>query len=402
MESHDNNINFLASDPRNTHVFLTNQGLSLLRAEIGAEFFDSLFTNDAISSILEGCTAPDGDETDWRAIPPGPTYEGHFYNYSTGLNYLGHNSPTAMQRFVNYWEEAKGKLKNKDPKWAQTLGRALHYFEDLTAPFHAANDATFWSHLDFDHSEFEKLAEGWHDDCKVDHCDLYGIGISMDLVEFAKVANHMADSVYHRYELTSKKDNWRQGAEEALKDAQMAVAAVLYRFTIEAFVAGRLGDRDFLINWAIGRPASQSSIAPDLPPWIGPSRYVEELDRVGCAAKAVDGDTHGNFFHNTVTHTGLDNKAWWQVDLLVTKKIERIQIYNRTDCCMDRLSNFNVIILNENNREVWKQHEVNNPPLSVLTYSPGGVNGRYVKVQLDGSNYLSLGEVKVFGHRPHP
>jgi hypothetical protein len=387
-------------NPRSTHVFLTNQGLSLLHAEIGDEFFHSLFTNDAIRSVLIGCTAPDGDETDW------PTFQGHFFNYSTGLNYLGHNSPTAMQRFVNYWGEAKAKLKNKDPKWALTLGRALHYFEDMTAPFHAANDATLLSHLDFDHSEFEERAEEWHDDFKVDHCDLYGIGISMDLMEFAKVANHMADSVYHRYELTSKKDKWRQGAEEALKDAQMAVAALLYRFTIEAFKAGWFGDKQFLINLAIGKPAIQSSIDPELPPLIGPSRYVDQLDRFGCAAKAVDGDTDGNLTDNTVSQTGPDNKAWWMVDLLRPYEIKNIEIYDRTHV-ENRLSNFTVKILDENSHEKWSQHESNSKPPRPLSYNPGGVFGQYVVIDMDPElpdayhprfgKKLSLAEVKVLG-----
>jgi hypothetical protein len=31
--------------------------------------------------------------------------------------------------------------------------------------------------------------------------------------------------------------------------------------------------------------------------------------------------------------------AWWQVDLGEEKNINQIIIYNRTDCCADRLSN---------------------------------------------------------------
>jgi hypothetical protein len=36
--------------------------------------------------------------------------------------------------------------------------------------------------------------------------------------------------------------------------------------------------------------------------------------------------------------------AWWQVDLGSQKKISQIIIYNRTDCCVDRLSNYQVSI----------------------------------------------------------
>jgi hypothetical protein len=36
--------------------------------------------------------------------------------------------------------------------------------------------------------------------------------------------------------------------------------------------------------------------------------------------------------------------AWWQVDLGGKKKISQIIIYNRTDCCVDRLSNYQVSV----------------------------------------------------------
>jgi hypothetical protein len=38
---------------------------------------------------------------------------------------------------------------------------------------------------------------------------------------------------------------------------------------------------------------------------------------------------------------------WWQVDLGSQKKINKIIIYNRTDCCAGRLSAYRVSISNE-------------------------------------------------------
>jgi hypothetical protein len=35
--------------------------------------------------------------------------------------------------------------------------------------------------------------------------------------------------------------------------------------------------------------------------------------------------------------------TWWQVDLGNQKNIKKIVIYNRTDCCADRLSNYQVM-----------------------------------------------------------
>jgi hypothetical protein len=39
--------------------------------------------------------------------------------------------------------------------------------------------------------------------------------------------------------------------------------------------------------------------------------------------------------------------AWWQVDLGSKKNISQIIIYNRTDCCANRLSNYQVSISNK-------------------------------------------------------
>jgi hypothetical protein len=39
--------------------------------------------------------------------------------------------------------------------------------------------------------------------------------------------------------------------------------------------------------------------------------------------------------------------AWWQVDLGSKKNIKQIIIYNRTDCCANRLSNYQVSISNK-------------------------------------------------------
>src|SRR6185369_11320867 len=58
------------------------------------------------------------------------------------------------------------------------------------------------------------------------------------------------------------------------------------------------------------------------------------------AGAAVDGNTDGNFFHNSVTATDQDQNAWWQVDLGVSVPISAIAIWNRTDCCGSRLGSY--------------------------------------------------------------
>jgi hypothetical protein len=53
------------------------------------------------------------------------------------------------------------------------------------------------------------------------------------------------------------------------------------------------------------------------------------------------------WYTNSITHTKYEQGAWWQVDLGNQKNIKKIVIYNRTDCCADRLSNYQVSISNK-------------------------------------------------------
>jgi len=71
-------------------------------------------------------------------------------------------------------------------------------------------------------------------------------------------------------------------------------------------------------NLAHNKPTSQSSTA-----WGGDS------------ARAVDGNTDGNYGRNSVTHTADGEQQWWQVDLGGVEAIGHAVLFNRTDCCAD-------------------------------------------------------------------
>lgn len=117
----------------------------------------------------------------------------------------------------------------------------------------------------------------------------------------------------------------------------------------------------------------------------------------GAASKAVDGNTDGNWVNNSVTHTYYDNQAWWQVDLGSLQSIQSIDVWNRTDCCGNRLTNFNVYLLDES-LSVVASANVPGQAGSPTTIQLSGT-ARYVKVQLAGTDYLSLAEVQVWGNR---
>ncbi|MBU1879076.1 MAG: DUF11 domain-containing protein, partial [Chloroflexi bacterium] len=143
-------------------------------------------------------------------------------------------------------------------------------------------------------------------------------------------------------------------------------------------------------NVARGRTATQSST------WSS-----------GTADRAVDGNADGNYSHNSVTATNREQYAWWQVDLSRIQWLDAIQLWNRTDCCGDRLSNFYVFVSDapfaSNNPNtllgdpnVWNYHVTGQGgrPTTVIPNR----TGRYVRVQLVGTNNLSLAEVQVWGH----
>jgi len=142
-------------------------------------------------------------------------------------------------------------------------------------------------------------------------------------------------------------------------------------------------------NLALGKAASQSSNSSSVSP-----------------ALAVDGNTDGNYRNASTTHTLNEAHAWWQVDLGTLNTIQSIRLWNRTDCCSERLSNLHVIVSDVPFGSTDLQTTLNQRGVSdyYFTGTVGkniefniGRTGRYVRIQLAGTNYLSLAEVQVLG-----
>jgi len=92
------------------------------------------------------------------------------------------------------------------------------------------------------------------------------------------------------------------------------------------------------VNVALGRSATQSQTA-----------------HPAVAARAVDGNTDGNFNNNSVNHTQ-GAGPWWEVDLGSAQPIVRIHVFNRTDCCMERINGATVKILDAGRATVWSDN----------------------------------------------
>jgi hypothetical protein len=132
---------------------------------------------------------------------------------------------------------------------------------------------------------------------------------------------------------------------------------------------------------------------------------AESSTEASTASAAIDGNTDGDWYHGSVTHTHYENQPWWMVSLLGTYYIYEINIWNRTDAVPERLSDFNVSVLDSGGNTVWQSNYADPPNPSLHISLPGNIRGDFVKVRLNGSNFLSLAEVQVYGNtspRPYP
>jgi hypothetical protein len=148
------------------------------------------------------------------------------------------------------------------------------------------------------------------------------------------------------------------------------------------------------VNVAQGQPASQSGTF---------------LAKPSVAGLAVDGNTDGILDDCSVAHTDAGPNPWWQVDLGGSFIVSSIVIWNRTDCCGDRLGDYWLFLSDtpftatevpatlQARVATWSSHQTIAPNPSG-TIAVGGAQGRYVRVQLSGTNYLNLAEVQVMGH----
>ncbi|MGB2910024.1 MAG: hypothetical protein WBB55_05540, partial [Anaerolineales bacterium] len=142
----------------------------------------------------------------------------------------------------------------------------------------------------------------------------------------------------------------------------------------------------------------------------------------GEASRGVDGNTDGNYDHQSVTFSN-GPQAWWQVDLGLAAKTYSVQLWNRTDAAPEHLSNFYVFLSEQpfstddfeeilSDPEVWFYHHPDTAGrLTTIPWDeferpvtlPGSEEepevpvGRYLRVQLAGSESLSLAEVQVLG-----
>lgn len=146
-----------------------------------------------------------------------------------------------------------------------------------------------------------------------------------------------------------------------------------------------------------------------------PSRMVarQSSGLAGCPAgscqanNAIDGNPNGAFYGGSLIHTDLDDNSWWEVDLGSVQPVDRLDIWNRTDCCADRLHGFYVFASTTPFDNATFGDLSTRPTsrffarryISTISDNPAAVpvrfNARYVRIQLDHRDYLALAEVQI-------
>ena len=121
-------------------------------------------------------------------------------------------------------------------------------------------------------------------------------------------------------------------------------------------------------NIALGKPTSSTSVHSD---W-------------GHHRRAVDGNTDGNWGSQSVFHSGWPTgPEHWQVDLGDPPQIiDRINIYNRTDCCGYRLNNWLLSIYDKNKNLIWARvyKDAPNPKVTIdIKPSDNDMNNSIIK-----------------------
>ncbi|XP_070604810.1 fucolectin-5-like [Erythrolamprus reginae] len=140
-------------------------------------------------------------------------------------------------------------------------------------------------------------------------------------------------------------------------------------------------------NLALGKRAIQSSTLSN--------------ENGGPPEKAVDGDCNGVLAHGSCAHTNEERNPWWLVDLGGYHRIQQVVLKNRQDCCAERLYKAEVHLgnsLKDNGAANYLCGTVENYDLgAIITISCNGREGRYLSVNIPGTEYLALCEVEAYG-----
>ena len=113
---------------------------------------------------------------------------------------------------------------------------------------------------------------------------------------------------------------------------------------------------------------------------IAPTGKATAIDTAagGTPDRAIDGNTDGDYSHNSVTHTSVEiDSPWLEVDLGSEQPVESVTVWNRTDFNLEaRLDGFELTALDASRQVLFTKSGVPAPKQSVQTALHDNAEGK--------------------------
>jgi phospholipase C len=209
-----------------THQFITQNAVEILNSDKNDNLVSTI--NNYESILMEYSDWPDSYETDLY------TYLGHFYDPDTGKNYLGGTSTTALTRFIEHTNNALNDYETDEEEAFKSIGKALHYLQDMHVPHHAANEIAGLSN----HTEYESWITDHQNEFIVTTSQKYDYLSDNILSDFEGYSSEiLIDSAVNaksniELALSSSESDMFEAAQNTLPRSQEIVAAYLYNFML--------------------------------------------------------------------------------------------------------------------------------------------------------------------------
>ena len=115
----------------------------------------------------------------------------------------------------------------------------------------------------------------------------------------------------------------------------------------------------------------------------------------GQASLAIDGNANGSLSYGSVASTNTESNPWWKLDLGSDATITDINVLGRIDENFPNgLSNYTLSVINSDGETTFTQTFETFPSAAIST---GGVIGKTIAIELEGTGTLALAEVEVYG-----
>ena len=112
------------------------------------------------------------------------------------------------------------------------------------------------------------------------------------------------------------------------------------------------------------------------------------------SSNAVDGNTTGS-----CAHTAGQLDPWWRVQLPGPHMITKVVLYNRSDCCSERLSPVYVYVQESGIGTLCGSHTTSSVGLALLNFTcPAPIPGDMLWVEVRGQvKWVTICELKAYG-----